>query len=361
MRGLFFLAAALFTSFRGVCSFVAVSRVPSARRSSLNIPCRMSSASDYEGEDPWAELGLTPGASATEIRRAYRRAALRTHPDVNKSPEASAEFKRISSAYELVRDRQKLAQWERKRRSTRTSSYSSYSRPSGRTTGGGGGTSPRWSPPPDPDYDDAGGDSFGAIFGDILRGISSSPRASARGVVDDLLDILDNIPVDTGPRSYETETERRRAEAEQRNLVEKLELMLQNEISVQLVSAKANEAAVKAQQNKNVDDILAAVERTAGLRAKKTACERQLKIEKKELDTIIRARVGDVRNASPPPPPPRPSPSSSSSSTYRSGPRTSTRRTESAWSSSARDRRVDDELNELKRSLGRGNDNKKNT
>merc|ERR1719330_1827730 len=60
-------------------------------------------------------LGLS-GASATadgctealpdsaEIRKAYRREALRWHPDKNPAPEATERFKLIASAFELLRD-----------------------------------------------------------------------------------------------------------------------------------------------------------------------------------------------------------------------------------------------------------------
>ena len=38
----------------------------------------------------YAELGLPPGASETEVRAAFRRLAARWHPDRNPSPEAVA-------------------------------------------------------------------------------------------------------------------------------------------------------------------------------------------------------------------------------------------------------------------------------
>lgn len=50
--------------------------------------------------DSHAVLELSPGASPTEIKRAYRRLAMRWHPDRNSSPEASERFKQIRRAYE---------------------------------------------------------------------------------------------------------------------------------------------------------------------------------------------------------------------------------------------------------------------
>ncbi|CAJ1363350.1 unnamed protein product [Effrenium voratum] len=49
-------------------------------------------------------LGLEQGASASEIRKAYRRLALIYHPDKNpEDPEAAAEtFRRLAEAYEAL-------------------------------------------------------------------------------------------------------------------------------------------------------------------------------------------------------------------------------------------------------------------
>ena len=52
--------------------------------------------------DPYAVLGLWPGASQEQIKRAYRRAAKKCHPDVNKSAEARGQFLRLQMAYEAL-------------------------------------------------------------------------------------------------------------------------------------------------------------------------------------------------------------------------------------------------------------------
>ena len=50
-------------------------------------------------------LGLEPGASPAEIKRAYRRLSRRYHPGVNPGDrQAEALFERITEAYETLSD-----------------------------------------------------------------------------------------------------------------------------------------------------------------------------------------------------------------------------------------------------------------
>lgn len=60
--------------------------------------------------DPYKALGLTPTATSSEIKSAYRRAALKYHPD--KAPGKAEEFHRISTAYEILGDDDKKAQYD---------------------------------------------------------------------------------------------------------------------------------------------------------------------------------------------------------------------------------------------------------
>ncbi|HET8624865.1 MAG TPA: molecular chaperone DnaJ [Gemmatimonadales bacterium] len=58
-------------------------------------------------------LGVTRDASAADIKRAYRKLAMQYHPDRNRSADAEAKFKEIAEAYEVLRDSQKRAAYDR--------------------------------------------------------------------------------------------------------------------------------------------------------------------------------------------------------------------------------------------------------
>jgi molecular chaperone DnaJ len=58
-------------------------------------------------------LGVSREASESEIKKAYRKLAMEYHPDRNSSPDAEARFKEITEAYEVLRDPQKRAAYDR--------------------------------------------------------------------------------------------------------------------------------------------------------------------------------------------------------------------------------------------------------
>jgi molecular chaperone DnaJ len=56
--------------------------------------------------DLYGLLGLDRGASADEIKKAYRKIARELHPDVNPDPEVQNKFKEVTAAYDVLCDTQ---------------------------------------------------------------------------------------------------------------------------------------------------------------------------------------------------------------------------------------------------------------
>ncbi len=63
--------------------------------------------------DFYALLGVSRDASDADIKKAYRKLAMDCHPDRNPAPDAEARFKEITEAYEVLRDPQKRAAYDR--------------------------------------------------------------------------------------------------------------------------------------------------------------------------------------------------------------------------------------------------------
>lgn len=59
------------------------------------------------GKDYYKTLGIQSGANEDEIKKAYRKMALKFHPDKNKDANAEEKFKEIAEAYEVLSDPKK--------------------------------------------------------------------------------------------------------------------------------------------------------------------------------------------------------------------------------------------------------------
>ncbi len=67
----------------------------------------MTSKKDY-----YELLGVTRSATDTELKSAYRKLALKWHPDRNKEPGAEAKFKEINEAYEVLSSKEKRGKYD---------------------------------------------------------------------------------------------------------------------------------------------------------------------------------------------------------------------------------------------------------
>ncbi len=65
-------------------------------------------------DDPYAALGVAKTATQDAIRKAYKKIARESHPDLNPGdPKAEAKFKAAASAYDLLKDADKRARFDR--------------------------------------------------------------------------------------------------------------------------------------------------------------------------------------------------------------------------------------------------------
>jgi len=66
-----------------------------------------------EFRDYYQVLGVQRGASDADIKKAYRKAARKFHPDVSKEANAEDKFKQVQEAYEVLKDPEKRSAYDR--------------------------------------------------------------------------------------------------------------------------------------------------------------------------------------------------------------------------------------------------------
>jgi molecular chaperone DnaJ len=107
-------------------------------------------------ESLYDTLGVKKGASADEIKKAYRKLARQHHPDANQGDKAAEErFKQVQTAYDVLSDPEKRKAYDR------------FGSTNGRGAPGPGGPNVDFG-----DFDWSGdlGDIFGGLFGNVRGG-----------------------------------------------------------------------------------------------------------------------------------------------------------------------------------------------
>ena len=136
--------------------------------------------------NPYDVLGVPKGAGEADIKKAFRKLAKAYHPDSNKDPKARERFAEANTAYEVIGDKDKRAQFDRgeidaegKPRATGFEGFSGFSGGRGGgfdfesfTRGGRGGNA------------GAGGvgeDIFSHLFGEAFRAGGAGPASGGFG------------------------------------------------------------------------------------------------------------------------------------------------------------------------------------
>lgn len=114
-------------------------------------------------KDYYEVLGVSKDADEREIKKAYKRLAMKYHPDKNQDNkiESEARFKEIKEAYEILTDPQKKAAYDQY-------GHAAFEQGGGAGFGGFGGGA---------DF----GDAFGDIFSEFFSGGRGRGQASSRG------------------------------------------------------------------------------------------------------------------------------------------------------------------------------------
>lgn len=152
-----------------------------------------SSERSSPSPDYYQILDVSDDADAASIKRAYRRAALKNHPDVSNAPDARERFLLVQEAYNVLSDASKRTTYDRHRRAAAAGSspFAGFG-DFGNVDNAASEYARRWrekNPMPE-DIND----SFGSIFSDLFSGVADafgSGVSSGSGVVEDFIQFLE--------------------------------------------------------------------------------------------------------------------------------------------------------------------------
>ncbi len=121
-------------------------------------------------EDLYKILDVDKSTSQADLKKAYRKLAMKYHPDQNKdNPEAEKKFKEISHAYDVLKDEQKRAAYDRYGSAAFDGSMGGGAGGAGGMGGGAAG------------FGGAFSDIFEDMFGETMRGGGGGGQQSTRG------------------------------------------------------------------------------------------------------------------------------------------------------------------------------------